>query len=290
MDSADKQIKVDVLLLTYRGINPMAFPEIQAMLNYSVKSGIDVKVPPVRASALVHRARNHALTLVRDDADYVLLIDDDMCPGPNALLKLLQHNVPAVAAYMTTRQELPVKIAGFEYDPATDDFKQLLRLRPDSLCRAKPGSQLAAGTAFLLVKKSVFDAALQFHLEARDWLADNQASLDRMSVSKQKREDEREHRAKKRTALFEASGYHSIFHFATNTAEREMGEDLTFCRNLMRMGVQVYIDSSTVVAHIGYFPYSPANLDDTDPSLISARVLDDEQPPMIYVPGSDARQ
>jgi len=289
MGSPDKRIKVDVLLLTYRGINPMAFPEIQAMLNYSVASGIDIKVPPVRASALVHRARNHALTLVRGDADYVLLIDDDMCPAPNALLKLLQHNVPAVAAYMTTRQELPVKIAGFEYDPVTDDFKQLLRLRPDSLCRAKAGSQLAAGTAFLLIKKDVFDQALAFYLGAHDWLADNQASLDRMSVSKQKREDERQHRAMKRERLFESSGYHNIFHFASNSDEREMGEDLTFCRNLMRLGIPVCIDSSTVVAHIGYFPYSPANLDDTDPSLISARVLDD-QPPMVYVPGSDARQ
>ena len=259
-------VKVDLLIPTYRGMNPMSTPLIQSMVTYSHEQGVDIRVPPLHGSALVHRSRNKAVMTVRPDTDFILFCDDDMGPRKEALCQLLAHDLPVVSAFMTTREELPVKIAAHEYSAEHDVFKQLEWLRP---CKVVKGS-LGMGTGFLLMQKQVLDRALDWFLEARDWLADNRRSFDRMHVRADVRERERLNLAALRRVHWDHEKLHRVFHFAILENQTEAGEDLSFSRNLLRMGIETAIDTNVIVSHIGWFPYSPANLYDLNAEEIVA--------------------
>lgn len=251
-------MRVDVAVLTYRGVNPQAYPCIIDMVNHTAAGGHDVHVPPVQGSGVIHWSRNKVLHTVRKDADFVLFCDDDMAPRRDALIKLMAHDLPVVSGFCTTREEFPVRIAAQKYDRENDVFWQLERIKPGALLKG----DFMVGTAFLLVKREVIDQAIEYYLDARDWLEDNRKAFDRMHVRADFREKERQFKSALRRAHWEKDGHHRTFDFATTEAQWQIGEDATFCRNLLRMGIPVALDASTIVAHIGWFPYSPANLDD----------------------------
>lgn len=264
---------VDVAVLTYRGVNAQAYACINDMLNYTKAQGHDVYTPGLVGSAIIHWSRNKMINGLRADADYVLLVDDDMAPRRDALVKLMAHDLPAVSAFCTTREEFPVRIAAQRYDRENDVFWQLERIRPGALLKG----DFMVGTAFLLLKKEVIDRAIEWYLDAQDWLADNRKAFDRMHVRAEQREKERAYKSALRRAHYKKDGHHRAFDFAIIENQWQIGEDATFCRNLLRMGVSVALDSATTVAHIGWFPYSPANLDDKSAEDVLARVSEDRE-------------
>lgn len=251
-------MKVDVIIPTYRGVNPQTWPLITRMINRTQAEGVDVFIPPVHASALVHKTRNMALNLIREDTDFVLFCDDDMGPASDSLLKLLAHDVPVVSAFTSTRGEFPPKIAAKEYIEEGDYFNQIMDMKRNKLIKGK----FALGTGFLLLKREVIEQAREYYLSANDWLEDNRRTMDRMHVRKEQREAERARKEAIRRDLWQSEKHHRTFQFMVLDNEMECGEDTAFGRNLIRMGIDTYIDTGCVVAHFDWYPYSPYNLHD----------------------------
>jgi glycosyltransferase involved in cell wall biosynthesis len=250
-------VKIDILVATYRTFNSNAYACINAMVAYTKHCGHDVAVPAIHGNAMVHRARNQALQPIREDADWVLMVDDDMAPERNALIRLLENDAEVVSALTTTR-ELPSKLTVTKYDPPADLFRPIIDYKPGSVLHG----QFGVGTGFLAVRKGVIDQAAEWYLSGRDWLADNRLTFDRMHVRAEARETERQRIEEKRRKLFADKNYLRIFHYSVHDAQEEHGEDMTFSRNLIRMGVPITVDSRVQVGHIGDFPYGPWNLND----------------------------
>jgi len=76
--------KVDVLLFTYRNTSNTCRTSIDMMITSSRLNGIDARLVPI-GGALVEHARNAGTAKRRDDADFVLYVDDGMICWPPAI-------------------------------------------------------------------------------------------------------------------------------------------------------------------------------------------------------------
>lgn len=251
-------MKIDVLIPSYRHFNTAAFTAISGMMNHSRVQGLDVECPALNPSSLVHRARNISITRLRDDSTHVLFCDDDMAPPKDALCRLLERKVPVVSGLCTTR-ELPPTIAAKVYDPQADRYVKMDRIRMGDLIDGPFG----VGTGFLLVERGVLELALECHITGQDWIEENRRMFDRLHVRVEARERERARVAAIRKELWDNEQFHLVFRYGMQENGLELGEDLNFCRNLTRLGIPIAIDTAVVVGHIGDFPYSVHNLNDS---------------------------
>jgi glycosyltransferase involved in cell wall biosynthesis len=222
---------------------------------HAIQQGFDVRIPKLSSSAMVHRARNIALTRVRPNADYVLFCDDDMAPYPEALVQLLNHERPAVSGLCTSR-EVPPKIAAAEYNEETDRFGRLEAVKPDKLLTGN----LVAGAAFLLVQRTLLDEAIAYHLGAHDWLEENRRVFDRLKVPAVLRAQERQRLKGLRRAAWEANRSAKVFRFRNCDDDSELGEDYHFAWILLKLGHPIAIDTGCIISHIGDFPYNARQL------------------------------
>lgn len=256
-------MKVDVLIPSYRGFNSTAHFAITQMLEFSRKAKskgarLDIAEPPLRSHGLIHDVRNHALKLVRKTADYVLWCDDDMTPQNDALVRLLEHRLPVVSALTTTRGRLPIAYNVKAYDDRSDMFKQVDEVPEDKvIC-----GPLGVGTGFLLVAKKVLDDAAERYREARDWELDTAEMFFRMGVEPDVVEKERARIAKQRRERMKEGEPARLFDYVTTRSGYQLGEDMSFIRNLILNGVDIAVDTTVQVGHIGDFPYGPWNKDD----------------------------
>jgi glycosyltransferase involved in cell wall biosynthesis len=253
-------MKIDILCPRYRNPPLTALDALDDLAAHTIAQGHDVRIPRLYGSALVHRARNIALTRIRKDADYVLFCDDDMAPERDALVRLLGHGVPVVSALCTTRT-IPPCIAAKAYDPERDEFALIEDIRRDKLITGTFG----VGAAFLLIQRSALESVLEYHLSGRDWLELNRRQFDRLHVRSENREKERARIEAKRRANWEREGINRVFAFSVNGDELECGEDVHFSRLLMQLGIPVAIDTGCIVGHVGEFSYSAHLLGVTDP-------------------------
>lgn len=242
-------MKVDVLLFSYRQAPTSALQAITAMFHYAKESGVDVSLR-LYGNALIHRARNTALATV-SDADFVLFVDDDMLPEPDALARLVERNVPVVSAICTTK-EPPVTIAAKKYDETSDQF---IPLECVNLERMITG-QFGIGAAFLLLRRDAIEALAEYYLSARDWLEENRRTMDRMHVRAEIREKERQHKEEIRRAQWLREKYLRVFDYAIAENEQQLGEDITLSKRLIRLKIPVSIDGTVQVGHRGEYPYS----------------------------------
>jgi hypothetical protein len=208
-------------------------------------------------NALIHRSRNNALAGVRADADYVLMVDDDMLPEPEALLKVLAHGVPVVSAACTTKVP-PIHYAAKVFDPAADQFVPFDAIRPDTLVTGP----FAVGGAFLLIDRKTIDALIEYHLSARDWLEENRRLLDRLHVRTEFRERERARKEEIRRARWASERLMRVFDFPVTDGELQLGEDISLGRRLLNLGIPVSIDSGVAVGHLGEYTYGPWNVEE----------------------------
>lgn len=257
--------KVDVLIPSYRSLNPHASQAIAGMINATVEAGFDVKMPAVFASGVIHWTRNESINAIRPDADYVLMCDDDMLPEPDALKKLLKRKLNAVSAHTVSRG-IPVKISAKAYDAENDLFYAITAgFKEDHLYKGAFG----VGTGFLLLKRSVIDAVKEFWLSAEDWVADHRKMFDRLNVHEDNICQERDVISAARRSVVKVGGRIGVFHFWTNTETGwEFGEDISFSRRLIQLGYEIGIDTGVSVGHIGDFPYGPWNIGETDPRKV----------------------
>ena len=223
------------------------------MLEHSRAQGINLRWMRY-GNALIDRARNQAIGELRPEAEWVLLIDDDMLMQTDALVRLLACERPVVSAYCVTRPpvDLPFKL----WDPASQQFNPLYQLRPNRLLVG----QFSVGAAFLLVDRPTIDALVEQFLTARDWLEGNRREHDRLHAHNEYREKERARKEEIRRVNWETDKYAQVFDREMEPGERRLGEDVCFSRKLVWLGIETAIDTSTVVAHVADYPYGPWDL------------------------------
>lgn len=237
--------KVDVLVFAYRAVEQNCAAAIQFMVEAARAKGVDV-VQGIYGNALIHSSRNRAMAATRTDADFVLFVDDDMLPPPEALLQLLGHDLPVVSALCTTRFQ-PVRLALSVWSPERNLFAVV---RTVALGKVVKGP-LCPGAAFLLVKREVIDAVIEDHLWGADWMRRNRATMDRMKVRTEHREQERSRIEKARRALWASDRYARVFDYFVQDDERESGEDISFAKRLLDLGIETAVDAGLVVGHVG---------------------------------------
>jgi glycosyltransferase involved in cell wall biosynthesis len=258
--------KVDCLIPSYRTFNSNAYHALVAMMNHSRDEGLDVHVPGLFSAGVIHWHRNTALTKVRKSADYIALIDDDMLPAPDSLVRLVRREVPVISALTTTRQ-LPVKLNVKAYDEEKDAIFLIEAVRPDTLISGKFG----VGAGFLLIHTWVLEKVLGQYLSARDWEMDNFSMLERLGVSPELRWKERDRIAATRQRNHRDGIQDLLFHYhLIHDLQIETGEDISFCRRILQLGIPVAVDTGVQVGHLADHPFGPWDLEDK-PAIAGAR-------------------
>lgn len=264
-----RPIKLDIIILRDRLYIPDADISLNNMIYVTKQERlVDITRPPLVRSALVHEARNKAVNLVRDDVDFVLLVDDDMATDdPRILLKLLEvlESLPApigAVTPLTCKRGFPIQLAS----SYLEDYNGTLRataVMPTTVQRARDaGLNILApclgGGAWLLMKAEAFQKTLAAHLDARDWQFDHQVQLERMGVGQGQITKERMRIAELRHQAYDVHKHHTLFNFPYDSDCVHLhGEDWALSLFMFRLGIVTAIALDTQVQHFGLFPYSP---------------------------------
>jgi hypothetical protein len=209
-------------------------PEARNHANIVMRPGI--------ASSVVHWVRNQLLaTLYKEKVafDYVLFMDDDMVPQPNALSVLLDRKVDVIGAVCTVRQDPPLPNVR-HFNPETFTFHTADIDRPGTW---KVG---AVGTGFMLISRAAIEAVGEYTL-AQEYAKKYLGMSDEVAMQRQLVERER------------ASKDHNKFWFEFlkhPKGEGEIGEDVSFCFKARECGFEIYADSTIKVGHVGNYGFS----------------------------------
>lgn len=254
--------KVDVMVFSYRQAPVTPLLSLFTMATYSRVKGIDVRFGWY-GNALIEHARNSALSARRPGAD-VLFCDDDMLCQPYALEWLRQMDAPIVAPLFTTRME-PVGITAKHWDEKTQKFRACEMIHDIALNKAVVG-YYAVGMAFTLVKAETIDRVLEHHLSGEDWLEENRLMFDRLHVRKEYRETERNRLEEIRRKRHAEGKAVAVFDRWRTDDDMKLGEDITFGRKLISLGIKTVIDTreANFVGHVGEYPYGPWDIGTTN--------------------------
>lgn len=201
-----------------------------------------VMMRPSIASSVVHWVRNQLLAMLYESKapfDYVLFMDDDMVPAPEALSILLDRKVDVIGAVCTVRQDPPLPNAR-HYNPTAKCFQTADIDRPGIW---KVG---AIGTGFMLISKKALDDIGEYTLSQRYWIKNMGMSPE---FAKEREIAERKRAAEDNNKFW--------FEFLKSPAGAgEVGEDISFCIKAAECGYEIYADSTAQVGHIGNYPFS----------------------------------
>ena len=221
----------------------------------SHQAGVSILGPVEYGNALIHRARNEVLSQVTPDVSHVLMVDDDMVPEPDAILKFLAHDMPIVSALCVSR-EPPPRLVLKAYNEASGQFAPMTAMKP----KVHVG-KFGIGAAFLLIKREVIEALIEDHLSAADWKEDHRRMCDRMHVRTEARDKEQQRRSELRRARWESEKAARVFDFPIGDDDLQYGEDIGLSRKLIRMGIPIAIDATVQVGHLGDKAYYPDDID-----------------------------
>jgi Glycosyltransferase like family 2 len=199
-----------------------------------------VVMRPSVASSVVHWVRNQLVsTLYKEKVpfDYVLFMDDDMVPPPEALNVLLGRNVDVIGAVCTVRQDPPLPNARY-FNPEKRFYQTADIDRPGVW---KVG---AIGTGFMLISRKALEDIGEYTLSQRYF-------REYMGMSKEaadaREKSERERAAKDHNKFW--------FEFLKDPHSGEIGEDLSFCFKARECGYDIYGDSTFAVGHVGNYAF-----------------------------------
>lgn len=196
---------------------------------------------PSIASSVVHWVRNQLLQQLyqaKTPFDYVLFMDDDMVPPPNAVNILLSRNVDIVGAVCTVRQDPPLPNVR-HFSPSSFVFQTA------DIDRPGVWEVGAIGTGFMLISKKALDAVGEYTLS-------QQYQRKYLGMSKEVA-DERE---KHERARYERDGNAFWFEFLKHPlGDGEYGEDIGFCFKAAECGFKIFADSTFAVGHVGNYAF-----------------------------------
>ena len=262
-------MKIDVLVPRDKVNYDTSTLSLWRMINYTQeKLGVSVSVPPLARSALVHEARNRAVNTVRDDADYILMVDDDMAVQyPETLVEMLEAMDKYkfdVVTPLTCKRSFPILLATSKLT----DYNGTLRSTPVSITEIMeaegkgeeiaPITPVLGGGAFLLLKAKALTAAMRAHLDARDWVLEHDEQFTRMGLGRGVVEQERRFISEQRWQDYNLNKHHTLFHFPYNGDCTYLnGEDWQFTLFLYQLGFPTALLPGIMVEHMGEFPFSP---------------------------------
>lgn len=225
-------------------------------------------MPPTYGSSVVHWARNQAVCQAmyyqepgnqRPATEYFLLMDDDMVPEPDYLLRLLSYKLDIVCGICTVRRDPPRPNIRYWkedearfYDPLEWDWDSQKLMEIDG-----------AGAAFMLVRRNVFEtmgkAWIDCHFEREE--------LSRITPLTPELEKWLTYKADLRQKNFNNARENDVwqtsdqwwFQFFDNVVDKqigEIGEDLTFCYKAKKLGFKIYCDPQVLPGHLGLYGYS----------------------------------
>lgn len=262
-------IKLDILVPRDKVNYDTSTMSLWGAINYTrEKVGADISVPPLVRSALVHEARNRAVNRVRDDADYVLMVDDDMAfQYPETIVEMLEEMDKwqlDVVTPLTCKRQFPIMLATSKLTDyngtlrATPvDFNEILTAEREGR-KINPVLPVLGGGACLLMKAKVLRAAIEAHLEAKDWVLIHDEQFTRMGLGRGVVEQERRYISELRWQDYNLTKHHTLFHFPYNGDCTYLnGEDWQFTLFLYQIGYRTALLPSIMIEHVGEFPFSP---------------------------------
>jgi hypothetical protein len=224
--------------------------------------------PPVHASSVVHWARNWSVARAmygntRQDvpeSDYFLLCDDDMVAEPGYLLRMLSYKLDIVCGICTIRRDPPIpnirlwnSIEERFYYPIEWDWDSQKLMEID-----------AAGAAFMLVKRTVFEKMATAYLNCEFELEEDRRKMatvpgDLIDYWHRKSDMRKAHFEKSKEEKNWSAMDFWPFQFWGNFVDSqlgELGEDVTFCTKAKMLGFKIYADPQVLPGHLGVYSYS----------------------------------
>jgi hypothetical protein len=240
---------VFILVPSYSEGTPKNFENaLHAMVDYSRSKGVNVYQPLIFGHSLISWVRNELIAKVikgNRPWDYVLFIDDDICPEPDALVKLLSHGKDITSALCTKRCDPPIPTIR-SFDEATGDFRQVLQWKNHGELMQVD----AVGTGMMLIsKKAILDIG-EYTMECRyERKLYGDCATHRFSRFATITGQRIEH--------FEKTGDALWFQLLPALSGKgEYGEDIAFCLKARECGIGVYVDTSVTPRHLGTYGFS----------------------------------
>lgn len=240
---------IQTFVPAYRASDAMAQHVITQAMSRAYQAGHQI-ISNVFGGALADTARNNAICAVFPNVDFVLFMDDDMKPEPDAISKIVALNKPIASALCTTRSE-PVALSLSTWDEKGRSFQTWDDYAPTQVIEGQYG----VGAAFLCIRMDALRQVVDYYLSAKDWLDWNRPMLDRLKVRAENRERERERKSELRHRFMEKRGILRVFEQTVYDSEIPMGEDLCFCWKAMQCGIPVTVDPTIRVGHQGAKDY-----------------------------------
>ncbi len=222
--------------------NKAVFEMLQASKNHCI-----VTPAPGISSSVVHWVRNDLLVKLRasgQPADFVLMMDDDMTPPRDALIKLLAHMngphpVDIVAGACTVRKDPP--LPNFRvWVPELRSYRTAFEWESDGLLDVA-----AVGAAFMLVRTTVLDKVGEYYLSCRyerEYLGMSAEVAAKMEAGRRKHARE--------------TGNEWWFEFLKHPwGDGEYGEDLSFCFKARECGIPIFVDTTVRPGHMGSYAF-----------------------------------
>jgi hypothetical protein len=177
----------------------------------------DIAVPPSASMSIIHWARNAMVMQARKDCDYVLFNDSDISTEPDALERLLLHEVDIVAGLCTRRTD-PAIPNWRQWIESAQNYGEIVKWNEDETLQEVD----AVGTGFMLISRACLEHVAQaYHPE-----------------------------------LYAATGNGFWFEFLRAPhLNQEFGEDVSFCLKAQRLGYKVWVDTTVQPSHWERYPY-----------------------------------
>lgn len=268
--------RIALLVPSYHGLQPLTLEAIGHMREYS-KPWVETFSPPRSQSSVVHWVRNGMLADViasGEPFDYVLFIDDDIVPRPDALVRLLSHRKDITAALCTRRVDPPIPC--MMWLDKNYEFAPILKWStPDPLLKVD-----AAGTGMMLISREAIEAVGEFYLRCgyerqvfgrtfnralenafagivTKGQLENVAMKEFAYLASDEFEKQLELMEEQRRETFRRTGNAQWFQFLPKLNDRgEYGEDISFCFKARFCDIWTHCDVSVTPGHIGDYVYS----------------------------------
>lgn len=230
---------VAILIPTHKKMENETGQAIERMLPVA-RQNCHVVMRPIVGSSVVHWVRNDLLARLYKDKtpfDYVLFMDDDMVPQPEALSVLVERKVDIIGAVCTVRQDPP--LPNVRHYNREAGYYQVADIDRPGLWEVD-----AIGTGFLLISKKALDAIGEYTLSQRYWIEHYGLSVEE-AAKREKIERER------------AAQDHNCYWFEfLRHGPGEISEDVSFCFKAQECGFKIFADSSIQVGHVGSYAFS----------------------------------
>ena len=206
-----------------------------------LEHGIDVEVNSLCGCSVVSRARNIiAHRFVKSDCDHLMFIDADMTFEADSVIRLMCWNQDKaiVAGAYEARKEGKVYIVSLDGGYGVNGPQGKVTMDESGLVRA-----YRVATGFMMIQKRVFEVLKEAHPE---WEHKDTNTDERM---------------------------YSFFDFKS-TPGGYIGEDVLFCDRVREQGMDIWLDPTIKLGHMGIHEYqSDFGKDVLYPSMLAAQTL-----------------